>query len=72
MARYSNGEYGIDPGLIFSFPSRTENGVSRIVEGITHDEFGQKMMASTLEELRKERDAVIELGLIPSKETVAS
>ncbi|TAM58213.1 malate dehydrogenase, partial [bacterium] len=53
--------YGIDPGLIFSFPSRTENGVSRIVEGITHDDFGRKKLQDTLEELRKERDAVKEL-----------
>ncbi len=66
VARCSNGEYGVDPGLIFSFPSRTENGVSRIVEGISHDEFGRKMLAQTLEELRKERDAVKELGLIPA------
>ncbi|HEY1653945.1 MAG TPA: malate dehydrogenase [Candidatus Tumulicola sp.] len=65
VARYSHGEYGIDPGLIFSFPSRTENGVSRIVEGIAHADFGTKKMQATLEELRKERDAVKELGLIP-------
>src|SRR5579862_3933252 len=68
VARYSNGEYGVDPGLIFSFPSRTENGVSRIVEGMKHDKFGQKMIAETLDELRKERDAVLELGLIPDQE----
>ncbi|TAM74315.1 malate dehydrogenase [bacterium] len=61
VARCSNGEYGIDPGLIFSFPSRTENGISRIVEGIAHDDFGRKKLQDTLEELRKERDAVKEL-----------
>jgi malate dehydrogenase len=72
VARYSNGEYGVDPGLIFSYPSRTENGVSRIVEGIVHDEFGQKIFQLTLEELRKERDAVIELGLIPGEEPAVS
>jgi malate dehydrogenase len=66
VGRCSHGEYGVDPGLIFSFPSRTENGVSRIVEGIEHDEFGRGKLAVTLEELRKERDAVKELGLIPS------
>jgi malate dehydrogenase len=71
VARHSKGEYGVDPGLIFSFPSRTENGVSRIVEGIKLDEFGKKMLAMTLEELRRERDAVIELGLIPNVEMVA-
>ncbi len=67
VGRCSHGEYGVDPGLIFSFPSRTEGGVSRIVEGIEHDEFGQRKLAATLEELRKERGAVEELGLIPAK-----
>jgi malate dehydrogenase len=66
VGRCSHGEYGVDPGLIFSFPSRTENGVSRIVEGIAHDDFGQRKLAATLDELRKERDAVKELGLIPA------
>jgi malate dehydrogenase len=66
VGRCSHGEYGVDPGLIFSFPSRTENGVSRIVEGIEHDEFGRAKLALTLDELRKERDAVKELGLIPA------
>jgi malate dehydrogenase len=67
VGRCSHGEYGVDPGLIFSFPSRTEGGVSRIVEGIDHDEFGRRKLADTLEELRKEREAVEELGLILSK-----
>ncbi len=67
VGRCSHGEYGIDPGLIFSFPSRTENGESRIVEGIEHDEFGRGKLAHTLDELRKERQAVEELGLIPAK-----
>ncbi len=66
VGRCSHGEYGVDPGLIFSFPSRTENGVSRIVEGIGHGEFGRARLAATLEELRKERDAVKDLGLIPA------
>jgi malate dehydrogenase len=66
VGRCSGGEYGIDPGLIFSFPSRTENGVSRIVEGLDHDDFGKGKLAHTLDELRKERDAVRELGLVPA------
>jgi malate dehydrogenase len=66
VGRCSHGEYGVDAGLIFSFPSRTENGVSRIVDGVAHGEFGRQRLEATLEELRKERDAVKELGLIPS------
>lgn len=64
VGRCSNGEYGVDPGLIFSFPSRTDNGVSRIVEGIEHSPFGRAKLQATLEELRAEREAVKELGLI--------
>lgn len=66
VARCSTGEYGVDPGLIFSFPSRTENGVPRVVEGLELNAHAKKMIAGTLEELRKEREAVIELGLIPT------
>lgn len=70
VGRCSHGEYSVDPGLIFSFPSRTEQGVSRIVEGIEHQEFGRGKVALTLDELRKERDTVKELGLIPTKQPV--
>ncbi len=65
VCRSSKGEYGVEPGLIFSYPSRTENGVSKVVEGITFDEFGKKKFEATLAELRAERDAVRELDLIP-------
>jgi malate dehydrogenase len=64
VARCSKGEYGVDAGLIFSYPTRTEGGISKIITGITHDAFGQEKFNLTLEELRKERDAVKELGLI--------
>ncbi len=66
VARCSQGEYGIDEGLIFSFPCRTENGKLKIVEGLTQNEFGQQKIQLTLDELRKERDAVKDLGLIAS------
>jgi malate dehydrogenase len=66
VGRCSHGEYGVDPGLIFSFPSRTENGVSRIVENVPLDDFARGKLDATLDELRKERDAVKELGLIPA------
>lgn len=64
MCLASNGEYGVDKGLIFSFPCRTEGGKIKIVEGINHNEFGQEKFKLTLEELRGERDAVKTLGLI--------
>jgi malate dehydrogenase len=64
VARCSQGEYGIDEGLIFSMPCRTEGGQLKVITGITQNEFGAKKIQITLDELRKERDAVRELGLI--------
>lgn len=64
VARCSQGEYDIDEGLIFSFPCRTEGGQLKIITGLTQNEFGQEKIQITLDELRKERDAVKELGLI--------
>lgn len=64
VARCSEGEYGVDEGLIFSVPCRTEGGKLKVITGITQNEFGQKKFEATLDELRKERDAVKELGLI--------
>lgn len=64
VACCSQGEYGIDEGLIFSFPCRTENGKLKVITGLTQNEFGEKKIQMTLDELRKERLAVEELELI--------
>ena len=64
MALSSQGQYGVDEGLIFSYPCRTENGKVKVVEGIAHNDFGTEKFNKTLNELKEERDAVKELGLI--------
>jgi malate dehydrogenase len=64
VAACSNGQYGVDEGLIFSFPSRVDNGKFNIVNGIQHNSFGQEKIRLTLNELRVERDEIKELGLI--------
>lgn len=64
VAKCSTGEYGVDPGLIFSFPVRIENGELKVVQGIDFNEFAKEKFDATLNELRKERDTVKELGLI--------
>ena len=64
MCRCSEGEYGIEPGLIFSFPCRTENGELKVVEGIQHSSYGQEKLQITVKELHSERDAVKDMGLI--------
>lgn len=64
MCLASTGEYGVDAGLIFSFPCRTENGKLVVVKDQKHNDFGTDKFNVTLNELRSERDAVKELGLI--------
>lgn len=64
VCRCSEGEYSIDEGLIFSYPCRTEKGQLQVVADLKHNEFGQEKMRITMEELRQEKQAVEELGLI--------
>ena len=64
MCVVSKGEYGVDEGLVYSFPCRTVNGVIEVVTGVEHSSEAQVRLDATLEELRKERDTVRELGLL--------
>ncbi|MCB9061591.1 MAG: malate dehydrogenase [Halobacteriovoraceae bacterium] len=64
MCLSSKGQYGVDEGLIFSFPCRTVNGKLEVVEGLTHNDFGTEKFNKTLDELRDERNAVKEMELI--------
>lgn len=64
MCRSSKGEYGVDEGLIFSFPCRREQNELKVVEGLSFNDYGQEMFDKTLEELRLERDTVKSLGLL--------
>ena len=83
MALSSSGAYGVDEGLMFSFPCRRE---SRLIERIGHvgpdgtrvyseegirvvsdlnfNAYSQAKFNATLEELRAERAAVKDLGLL--------
>ncbi|MCW8399717.1 malate dehydrogenase [Legionella sp. PATHC038] len=64
MCRSSQGEYGVDEGLIFSFPCRREHGELSVVEGLPFNAYGREMFDKTLHELRQERDTVKSLGLL--------
>ncbi|MCS6975757.1 MAG: malate dehydrogenase [Gemmatales bacterium] len=58
----SRGEYGVPPGLVFSYPVRNPgDGSLRVVEGLQLDAFGKERFAITLRELEEERDAVRDL-----------
>ncbi|MBT8059479.1 MAG: malate dehydrogenase, partial [Gammaproteobacteria bacterium] len=61
MAVPADGSYGIEPGIIYSFPCVCENGDYRIVQGLDVDEFSRERMDATEAELREERAAVEDL-----------
>jgi malate dehydrogenase len=65
MAVTSTGAYGVEEGLISSFPVRCENGEWEIVEGLDVPDFSRQRIDATVDELKGERDAVRELGLVP-------
>jgi malate dehydrogenase len=60
----STGAYGVDEGLMSSFPLRLSGGGYEIVEGLDVGDFAQAKIDITVNELREERDAVKELGLV--------
>ena len=61
MGVHSDGSYGIEPGLIYSFPCRCQNGQWEIVQGLEIAEFSRQKMDATATELAEERDAVAHL-----------
>ena len=61
MGVYSDGSYGVEPGLIYSFPVTCAGGDWQIVQGLEINEFSQAKMDATAAELIEERDAVAHL-----------
>ena len=64
MAVLSGGQYGVEEGLISSFPVRLSGGNYEIDEGLEVGEFAQSKLDITVNELKEERDAVKGSGLI--------
>ncbi|WP_317928824.1 malate dehydrogenase [Halioxenophilus sp. WMMB6] len=58
MGVYSDGSYGIEAGLIYSFPCVCKDGDWEIVQGVELNDFSKGKMKATEEELQQERDAV--------------
>jgi malate dehydrogenase len=61
MAVPADGSYGIEPGIIYSFPCVCKEGDYRIVQDLDIDEFSRGRMDATDAELREERSAVEDL-----------
>jgi malate dehydrogenase len=64
MAVPSDGSYGVDEGLISSFPCTCANGEWSIVQDLEVNDFAKEKIEATVNELREERDAVAKLDLI--------
>jgi len=54
----SDGSYGIEAGLIFSYPVTIQNGQYKIVQGLKITPESQKRLDITKEELLSERKAI--------------
>ena len=58
----SDGSYGIDEGLMFSFPVVGDgNGNWRIVQGLPWSDFAKEKIAITQDELREEKAVIADL-----------
>jgi malate dehydrogenase len=66
MGVYSDGSYGIEKGLIYSFPTTCEGGKWKIVKGLEINDFSRERMRLTEHELIEERDAVAHLMPYPT------
>ncbi|WAR46882.1 malate dehydrogenase [Methylomonas rapida] len=58
MAVPSDGSYGIEPGLVFSFPVTVTNGQYNIVKGLDLNEFSLERLRQNQAELIEERQMV--------------
>jgi len=57
----SDGSYGVEPGLLSSFPVRSDGQKLQIVTGLKVSQFSQAKIDATINELREEKSMVSEL-----------
>ncbi|HEY1354748.1 MAG TPA: malate dehydrogenase [Solirubrobacterales bacterium] len=60
----ADGSYGVDEGIVSGFPCTCSGGEWRIVEGLEVPEFSRERIDASAAELREEREAVSDLGLV--------
>jgi malate dehydrogenase len=58
MAIPADGSYGVEPGIVYSYPVRCSGGRYEIVQDLTIDAFSRERMEKTEAELREERAAI--------------
>ena len=58
MAIPADGSYGIEEGVVYSYPVRCNGGEYEIVQGLDVNDFSRERMEATEAELREERAAI--------------
>jgi len=61
VAFCSDGSYGVEQGLISSFPFRSDGKKVEIVQGLTLSQFARSKIEISINELKEERAVVMEL-----------
>jgi malate dehydrogenase len=61
VAVSSDGSYGIEKGLMFSYPIRSNGSSWEIVQGLSLSDFAKSKIATTENELKEEKALVSEL-----------
>src|SRR3954463_12752327 len=61
VAVCSDGSYGVEEGLIASFPIRSRGGKWEIVQGVPINDFSRQKIDASITELKEERELVAEL-----------
>jgi malate dehydrogenase len=61
VAACSDGSYGIEKGLIYSYPSRMEGSRLHVVQGLALTDFARSKVIETENELKEEKALVSEL-----------
>jgi malate dehydrogenase len=64
MAIPSDGSYGVEEGLISSFPVTCSGGRYEIVQDLDISDFSRQRIEVTVNELKEEREAVRKLELV--------
>ena len=57
----ADGSYGIEPGIVYSYPVRCSGGDYEIVQDLAINDFSRERMSATEVELREERAAIEDL-----------
>ena len=61
VALCSKGDYGVEKGLISSFPVRTKSGKPEVVTGVPINDFSRQKIDASVAELKEEKSLVGEL-----------